>query len=431
MAVSNLDTPNLTPAYGQIIQQLQQRAQMERERASKFDIGTQVVKTVDRELQTGRQRAFEQQKLEKQRAFEKQKTEEERSFETDKALKEFDRKMKSEGKKLVDDEFVSDMVEELNSDIQDPEEQFKPEFFERFKNLYVTEQEMRRHVQGELLARARERKTDPKTGKVTIDPVLGAATRLEPSEAAKTIQQEAAGKFNQSDEITLKDTERGIIYKYNKSSGALTPIIGAKRGGVVKSLDDLEKNDRIEVVRTQQKFKNDVLKPKREAIDAANQVTTALNSKNPILDVGVKVKLAKAFGDTGNIALVEQTQYGSSPEVKAEIDNFLSRKTTGRISEENRKYLLEAASVLAKGNEENFENALTSEIETLKDVYNVDPDFARSYLAGSIGKKLKDTVTEYKSAEEVKQAFKSGKIDRERALRILEKQFGIKRKKGG
>lgn len=210
-----------------------------------------------------------------------------------------------------------------------------------------------------------------------------------------------AGKGNQRPQF-LRDMERGITYQVTDQG--LVPVLGAKTSGEKKSLDDLEKNDRAEFVRAATKFKTDIVKPKRESWDAANIAIKALEAKNPVLDVGVRVKLAKAFGDTGNISIVEQSQYGGSPELVKKVQNAVSKGLTGKISDDNRQYLLQAAKILKKGAEDALIPAIESEVSTAKDVYNIDPEFTKTYLTGSWGKEI--MIPEFASEEAARAAGK-------------------------
>ncbi len=86
MAVSNQDAPNLTPAYGQIMQAQQNRAQMESGKTNLYDVATAGVKRVDQEL-TAR-RLFQQQ-------------------------------MQSEGRTLITEKDMRDMVDQSNAGVAD------------------------------------------------------------------------------------------------------------------------------------------------------------------------------------------------------------------------------------------------------------------------------------------------------------------------
>lgn len=103
MAVSDFNVPNLTPAYGQIIQQLQNRAEMEGQRPSKLDIGTSLVKRADQEMTKGRdlRRAFEME-------------------------------MKKEGRVLWTPEMSNDLAKDLDLDSSE---------FKRFEGLHIKHKE--------------------------------------------------------------------------------------------------------------------------------------------------------------------------------------------------------------------------------------------------------------------------------------------------
>jgi len=103
MAVSNQDAPNLTPAYGQIISQLQNRASMERERPSFYNVGTSVVKRVDQELTKRRD-----------------------------LQKAFDMEMKKEGRVLWTPEESAELAKDLELD---------PSEFSRFEGLHIKPKE--------------------------------------------------------------------------------------------------------------------------------------------------------------------------------------------------------------------------------------------------------------------------------------------------
>ncbi len=199
----------------------------------------------------------------------------------------------------------------------------------------------------------------------------------------------------------LRDPDRGITYQVT-GEGNLIPVFGAKKEGIAKNLDDFEKNDRTEFVKARTSFQSNVVNKYRETFDAAMQVENALKSKNPILDVGVRAKMAKAFGDSGNLAVIEQEQYGGSPELRAWVEEMVSKKFEGVMSEKNREFLKKAAKVLQGGSVENFNSAVESEAISLSDTYNADIKFAEKYLAGSLSKYLYPSFDSIEEAEKMK-----------------------------
>lgn len=283
-------------------------------------------------------------------------------------------KAQGDGKQLFDQKKVNDYYQSRGLDVK-----FAPNVGE--DGLYLSDKELQdimnegqSHVGREKLADSVEQS----------DPKFAAYIRAFPKEGdevAKRLFPETNKRSGDSGKRIVKDTERGITYEYDLATKEMTPIAGMKPSGPIKAIDALEKNDRKEAVDVKNKFQN-VYKKYRETLDVAGQLEKSISAKNPILDTATRVKMAKLFGDSGNIAIVEQEQYGGSPEIGEQIRNFASRRFEGVTSPENRKYLLEAVRVLKKGVQENVNTETAREKSNLKEVYNFDEDFAHTFLTG-------------------------------------------------
>ncbi len=457
MAVSNQDNPNLTPAYGQIMAQLENRANLESKRPTLAGTAAGVVTHVANKVEA---------RQKEQRAFEQKMAGEGRTLVTKDGISEFAKEtgldpedFKSfEGLWVKPEEAIafgeqrafSKMIDSQN-DIGEPIDTTRP-IINNKDGSYSTERSITVGMDGKFIniptiidgkevtpdeaieyarktgknlgvfdteaaalkaAEARTKEIDRLRGggAKTLE---GAAARVDPNTAAKNvlakdktveqvlIEEYKKGKMTLEELVSnskklktggqakyLRDTERGITYQVTEDG--LVPVIGGKGSGPAKGLDDLEKNDRKEVVEIKNKFRP-IFGHYREVIDTAGQLEKALSAKNPVLDVAMRVKMAKLFGDTGNIAVVEQAQYGGSPALAAEVVNMVSRKFEGVTSPENRTYLLQAVRSLGSGIRDNLSTQTKREMTTLKDAYNVDEDFAHIYLTGEKLDKERDAA---------------------------------------
>ena len=82
-----------------------------------------------------------------------------------------------------------------------------------------------------------------------------------------------------------------------------------------------------------------------EQMRAAEEALGLLRSDNPIADVAVRTKMARASGDVGNIAVVEQKQYGGSKALRRRVEQYWSEIKSGKLTDLNRRDMIQLSLV--------------------------------------------------------------------------------------
>ena len=179
MAVANPSGRSLTPAYGNIQEELNKRAQLALNKPQKLDIATSAVKRIDQELTLQR---------------------------------EFEKKMRAEGRVLVTDQGINELVQGLSKRTG---ETIDPAVFSKFKGLYVKPQEAESFAFQEVFAKTFK----DKQGQM--------AARLAPEEAAKqrmqaqfTEQKPGRGQFVG----TTTDGQNAIIFNPTTNTFDVQPL---------------------------------------------------------------------------------------------------------------------------------------------------------------------------------------------------------------
>ena len=100
--------------------------------------------------------------------------------------------------------------------------------------------------------------------------------------------------------------------------------------------------------------KDDVVKIADQQINAGRVAIEMLSHPNPIMDEAVKTQLARAVGEKGALSESDIARFGSSRQIIEKIEQIWDTYIAdGQLSDENRQYLQEIASVLQKTGQAN------------------------------------------------------------------------------
>lgn len=117
-----------------------------------------------------------------------------------------------------------------------------------------------------------------------------------------------------------------------------------------------------------------------EAMETAKLARSMLESGNPMADNSVSTMLAKATGDVGNLTDSERLPYKTSKAILARIEQVKEEMTTGKISDENRQWLLGLVDIMEDRNKKSAEGLAEGFVKSASRLHKVDPDFARSVI---------------------------------------------------
>lgn len=389
MAVSGQDQPNLTPAYGQIINQLQNRANMEATRPSPLDIGTNIVNRVDQELTSRRQ---------------------------------FEEKMAGEGRHLVTDQGIGEFLNELNQDVPDGHK-LTAEDFASFKGLYVTPQEASAYGHQKLLSKTfdTEQKkqasaVDPKASadsvfnkpklinkEVIVDPKSSTGLRYRnfysdnSSELGDEAPKTSGGGVGGSGGVKSKDNfGRDVVYYPDGSSRVLNgaPKI-TKTGELAKEQAQLHPAELKTFQEGIKDFNTKVSKESKQTFDELKKLETSVKENNPISFFNNKIELTKLGGiSAGRIAQGEIVQEAGARDFLSQAQQKIQTLKQGDWTPENKQLILQYIDTLRKVEKEHLngqlESATDQTLSSMPDPARIDPNFIKQEFAKPVSQYIND-----------------------------------------
>jgi hypothetical protein len=375
MAVSNFDVPNLSSNYGQIISQLQNRAQMEGQRPSKLDIGTTIVKRADQEMTKER---------DLRRAFEIE--------------------MKKEGRVLWTPDKSQELAKELEVD---------PAIFNQFENLYHKPKDMESYAHQKIFVQSLPEEQQE-------------AAAVIPEEAAKT--KFAKNKFKKELKVPDPSSSTGYRYHYIYEDGstevgseAPMPSMGMGQGKVVtrdkygnpvivdkanetavpvpsvdqgaSKLTQIQKQDIRPIVNDLHE-KSSLATQYKSQLTAANLIEKKLDLNNPASIREIQTQLALLAGENGRLTEQDVANQGASRALLDRLGQTYEEIATGKISKKNLHFVKELVALTKKARatalNQQFQGTFNaardfSSIETYEDFLKLErivgrdiPDILRS-----------------------------------------------------
>jgi hypothetical protein len=90
-------------------------------------------------------------------------------------------------------------------------------------------------------------------------------------------------------------------------------------------------------------------------IDGARIVTDILDTDNPIGDAAIATFMARNSGEVGALTEADKAPFGGSRALDAKVAQVATNLATGKLTDENRKFVGELAQVMKKAAEKNFD----------------------------------------------------------------------------
>lgn len=177
-----------------------------------------------------------------------------------------------------------------------------------------------------------------------------------------------------------KPTDKLSGYRQNvktdPTTGELVKFTGS---GDLENIRGIEKNkytvkQEKELTELRDKIINDKkFSTARSTVSAAGRAQALLQSKNPISDEGIKTIFPRMFGEVGNLAAAEQNRFAGSPEFSRMFDRLKEKRfTSGNITNEDRRDLLEVSRVMKLYAESNLKRSAGAYIKSSNNIRGYD-----------------------------------------------------------
>lgn len=219
---------------------------------------------------------------------------------------------------------------------------------------------------------------------------------------------EAPSGTKRSYKMDFRADSEGNIMPLSGSAGTqVKPTINTAgnapttaQSGSVTNVAQLPVETRKEVVKALNTSQSDpVIKKEKEIYVGMTRLEKAVNSGNQAIVQKLGLVFQRALGDTGNIAIAEQKSPGSSKlieQAKQVWDTYIS---TGQLTPENKKIVLDAARTLRDVSYDNYNTAVDIEADQLTSTY---PQLNRDYIRNSIGGTLTQIPKPSTTTDELK-----------------------------
>lgn len=169
---------------------------------------------------------------------------------------------------------------------------------------------------------------------------------------------------------------------------------------------------------TRKEFQSDLSEAKKETVfkeefkklQNAARMKSMVEARNFVFDQKMGLQMARVLGDSGNISIVEQQSGTESKQVvekgKQLLETYIK---TGKLTESNRKAILEAVDVMDSAAKTNLNDQLSVEEDRLSSLY---PQLDRKFIRESIiGKGLSERIKpKTEGLPAVGDTFQGGKV---------------------
>jgi len=169
-------------------------------------------------------------------------------------------------------------------------------------------------------------------------------------------KEELKGALRTSTVKTVTDSEGNVLSidpvsgkVLAKTSTAAPPTPKFKKGTVTE-LKTLPSKTRTEVSRKLDQIKSEsAFRAEFKSAESAIKIVTLMKAKNWVFDQKIGLQLARAFGDAGNISVVEQKEGKESKQLLQQGKQLLETYIkTGKLTTHNRSQIIKAAEVMEK-----------------------------------------------------------------------------------
>lgn len=410
MAVSNDQAPNLSGAYGNIIDSLKQRANMESGRANIFDVGTKVVDRADKEITKAR---------------------------------DFAQQQAAAGKVLVSDDKIKELTDKLNEQLPDGKKVTARDF-SSYKNTWQTTEALQNKAEQTLFASTFQ---DPqKALAVEISPKEGTNAVLNPQQPNVSPEEALTQEYLKSDKSPAA-REKFISDVEKLKSASATAAAGKPQrskdnfgrdtltypDGTVKVLNGAPKSTPMgESAKEQSQLHPAELKNFQDNLKQFNTKTVAESKKtfnelekleqsvknnNPVSFFNNKVELVRLGGiSAGRIAQGEIVQEAGARDFLSQAQQKIQTLTQGDWTPANRKLIQDYIASLKKVEQEHIGNQLQESVDqtvsSFPDPSRIDPEFIKKEFSKPISKYLgNDDLVNVVNPQGITGTIKRSKLD--------------------
>jgi len=162
-----------------------------------------------------------------------------------------------------------------------------------------------------------------------------------------------------------------------------------------------------------------IIKRTNTALDAARSVTALLDTGNPISDIAMRLQMPRLLGEVGNLTREEQRMFGGSSALTASITQFFERWRTGKLTEENKRFLYEVVNTMQDSAARRLNkrlnsfalqvNKLNPNISVAKATELLSP-FFQPTIKRRVKKEYTDEELSKMSDEEIKELIRKGEL---------------------
>lgn len=242
---------------------------------------------------------------------------------------------------------------------------------------------------------------------------------------------------------TRVDPYTGELIKINPSSGIGSGKVSSPQAQVQEeapkkvTFQDLNPKQR-DFVRDRRDAlkKDDIVSQGREAASAAQNAKQMLSfgkAKGADIQRAVQNMLAKGTGERGVMTENDVAPFGGKQAVTDRLNRYLSMNISGKLPEEDRKFLTAFAGALEKAANRKIDQGTQSYIQEVSGDLSMSPEEAKSLLYSESLKTIKPQSKQqgsdaYSPAEEsgIKRVMDQNKVSREKAIQALRQAGKIK-----
>lgn len=118
--------------------------------------------------------------------------------------------------------------------------------------------------------------------------------------------------------------------------------------------------------------RNKVVQKATEQIASADNIISLVNSNNPIGHAAIPTFMARAAGEVGALTEADKAPFGGTKALTGRIQQVISDYTSGKLTPENKKFIMDLTSTLKKSATKNIENVAKRETPKLAKASKID-----------------------------------------------------------
>lgn len=136
--------------------------------------------------------------------------------------------------------------------------------------------------------------------------------------------------------------------------------------------------------------KDKVVQKANEQIASADTVQSLVNSDNPIGHAAIPTFMARAAGEVGALTEADKAPFGGTKALTGRIQQVMSDYSSGKLTPENKKFIMDLTGTMKKAASRNIENAAKRELPKLSKANKIDKNTVQDLLLGPVKVKAPD-----------------------------------------